>query len=773
MSYVPNYAYDIFISYATGDNLPLDKDEPGWVDFFEEALQKELNDRLGPKVSLFRDAKLQRSSEISEHVAEALVKSAIFICVLSPRYLQSSWCVQELRHFLKHSGAESIVKVVKTPFDAPNVPFYDQELLGPIKNLVEHRFYSKEEQANRLIELTPDLRHGDYAPFLEKIDEVCADLIRLFHQLHHPEDQLPPIELSLTPEFTPLADAYDRLVQFARRFGEPHVTLAMHAAVPLGLTPELVHFLRIYFAKAAPQIAEADLLLSPLCREVGGGAYEMYPEVRDLLLAELQEDEAFGAARINQVAEFLMVFATRQLRVERHAESRNFLVAQQWAAFAQREPGEAARELAAALRTRLSAQNPAGSLRLAQLVRTLNAPLMGQDNVLLYAAGVESLALGDAARAQEVFAAFGPAQQAPRVQSIPMPALPELAGLWPAANANATPTTNQQSLNLPSHITALNRIPVANYSITQAEWSPDGKWLAFTLGTAAIHFWAAEKKNVKDSLQIGQPVQCFAWSPDSLYIAAGLSNGNVWMGDIDKSLRPHIARFQSDSNDVKWSPNQRWQAWAFADGSIGIFESRDLQQREGLQIHEHAATCLDWSPSGANYLAAGYANNEVIIWDTNDWKMRRICHGHRAPVTSIVVAPNRVFIAAGAADGAIHIWRVDETEEDFQMVRHEHSAAVTNLCFSPNGWLLASKSVDGTVRIWRVQDWQCVAVIDVHGTYSVQTSSYPTVLAFHPTEPWLATCVENNQTISILEIDQTALVYPDLQQQQRREQRLQ
>src|SRR5205085_2623077 len=113
---------------------------------------------------------------------------------------------------------------------------------------------------------------------------------------------------------------------------------------------------------------------------------------------------------------------------------------------------------------------------------------------------------------------------------------------------------------------------------------------------------------------------------------------------------------------------------------------------------------------------------------------------------------SRVFIAASAADGAIRVWRIDTTDEDYQMMCEGHSATVTNICFSNDGKLLASKAQDGTVRLWRTPDWQCVAVIDVTASGAGQPPNYAAVLAFHPQEPWLATCVEDSKTISILEL---------------------
>lgn len=559
------------------------------------------------------------------------------------------------------------------------------------------------------------------------------------------------------PQFVPLTDAYERLVNFARRFGEPHVTLAMHAAVPLGLTPELTHFLRVYFAKSAPQIAEADLLLSPLCREVGGGLYEMYPEVRELLLEELREDEAFGAERINEVAEFLMVFATSQFRRERQTEARNFLVAQQWTALAQLRPAEAAREMAAALKTRLSAQNPAGSLRIAQLTRTLTTELMGQDDVLLYATGIERLALGDTASAQEVFDLLGPQHQMPTVNSIALPAPAELVQLWPVASKDAdTTATTTPTVELPPHITLRAMIPGINEPVTQAAWSPDGKLLAFTTGGSTIHLWDMTAQQMLEPLLTEEEVRCFAWSSDNIGIAAGSSN-NFWISHVNATDTPELRHSEAPINDLIWSPDRRWLALATEDGTIRVRDTRIWRENIKLEASAGAARCLCWSPAGASYLMAGYANGEIIMWDTNDWRRRRAYHGHADAINCLAIAPNRVFIASGSTDGTIRLWRADESAEEFQWVWREHSAPVINLCFSPDGKLLASKASNGELRLWDIDRRQAVALIDASAPVTGQPPASLPVLAFHPSEPLLATCVADARAISILALDQAAI----------------
>ena len=80
--------------------------------------------------------------------------------------------------------------------------------------------------------------------------------------------------------------AQNKVERFVSRFESSYHFLACHAALPLVLTPELVNYLRVQFLKSegVPWIAEADLLLSDLCRPVGYELYVMDEAVRAYLL---------------------------------------------------------------------------------------------------------------------------------------------------------------------------------------------------------------------------------------------------------------------------------------------------------------------------------------------------------------------------------------------------------------------------------------------------------------------------------------------------------
>lgn len=86
--------------------------------------------------------------------------------------------------------------------------------------------------------------------------------------------------------------------------------LARHAALPAALNAALLHLLRINFVQDAPQTAEVDLLLSPICSEIGDDLFEIEAGVRNALLRDLTEHHARDG-RLQDVARLLSQYNRR------------------------------------------------------------------------------------------------------------------------------------------------------------------------------------------------------------------------------------------------------------------------------------------------------------------------------------------------------------------------------------------------------------------------------------------------------------------------------
>ncbi|NES00301.1 MAG: formylglycine-generating enzyme family protein, partial [Symploca sp. SIO1B1] len=195
-----------------------------------------------------------------------------------------------------------------------------------------------------------------------------------------------------------------RIASFEKRFGKPHLYLAYHAAFPLALTADLLYHLWINFQQDIhgrlldiPWVAVADILLSPLCEEVGRELYEMDGEVRQELLKQLQADANFSQQRVLQLSNFLLEYVQQQLYSD-NPDIQDFAQAQQWTALAYKQPKDAARKLALAY-TQLDYQDLTELIRLESVVETLTEPLREFPQLQIYACGMAYFARGELAQA--------------------------------------------------------------------------------------------------------------------------------------------------------------------------------------------------------------------------------------------------------------------------------------------------------------------------------------------------------------------------------------
>ena len=97
MSYVPGFRYDLFVSYASEDNVD------GWVEKLQTQLTGELTRLLGRPFSertvFFDKLRLNVGQAYPEELDNAARDGALLVALLSPNYGTSEWCGRERRVF--------------------------------------------------------------------------------------------------------------------------------------------------------------------------------------------------------------------------------------------------------------------------------------------------------------------------------------------------------------------------------------------------------------------------------------------------------------------------------------------------------------------------------------------------------------------------------------------------------------------------------------------------------------------------------------------------
>jgi len=186
MSSSHTFIDDVFISYRSLDNELLDEEGKGWIDNFHERFESLLAEALGYKPEIWRDPRLPGNSYFADVLEERIRTTAVLISILSPGYLQSDWCLGELREFcrladqtggLRVGDRMRLFKVVKTHIDLAQHPPEFQKQPG-------YEFYEIDKTTQRPVAFGQELgRHRDQR-YWGKLDDLVWDLKQVLSKIN-------------------------------------------------------------------------------------------------------------------------------------------------------------------------------------------------------------------------------------------------------------------------------------------------------------------------------------------------------------------------------------------------------------------------------------------------------------------------------------------------------------------------------------------------------------------------------------------------------------
>lgn len=179
-----DFEKDFFISYAHGDNDIIDKDHEGWITNFDKALKTLVYNKWGKKPKVWRDDLLRGNDDFEAEIHAQFPKLKILVSIITPRYLISKWCNDEVNAFLEaaeQTGGLSIenktriFKIIKTPVEPDEQP-------EKIRNIIGYPFY--EEEGDKRIREYNSLFGPEFkVRFLRGVDDVAQDMVLLLKRL--------------------------------------------------------------------------------------------------------------------------------------------------------------------------------------------------------------------------------------------------------------------------------------------------------------------------------------------------------------------------------------------------------------------------------------------------------------------------------------------------------------------------------------------------------------------------------------------------------------
>ncbi len=179
-------------------------------------------------------------------------------------------------------------------------------------------------------------------------------------------------------------------------------------------------------------------------------------------------------------------------------------------------------------------------------------------------------------------------------------------------------------------------------NITSLAFSPDGKRLAAAApDRRTVLVWDGSDRHPKQWKEPrafprhSSPVTCATFSPDSLRVACGCTDGRVIVWDVagENQLFDWAASDHGDPvSGIAFSRDGRY----LAAGSLGQVRVWDAPSGEPVRTLEglpHRVLSVAFSPDG-KYLAAsgGYkSRGEIKLWDSTLWDRPRAANEPRVP----------------------------------------------------------------------------------------------------------------------------------------------
>jgi len=273
-------------------------------------------------------------------------------------------------------------------------------------------------------------------------------------------------------------------------------------------------------------------------------------------------------------------------------------------------------------------------------------------------------------------------------------------------------------------------------SIQRVSLSPNGKVMAYQVGSQSVTFWLIDQKHQLavvpeimprgtifspdnmlavlasgDQLHVyslgtsslsllrtmkGFPVKAsVVFLPDVKIMAAGSSRQvMLWSVASGRLLNQTTYKYQNNCQ-VAFAENGDFLA---AGSNIGVFQ--DAKAYPWLcQVTRSTRTQDETYLEQAGFLAFGFDNKQVDLWHNIDGNStNQLIQAGDGKIYAVALSPDGKLIATAGADGLIRLWDL-ATNEVVRILDH-HSAPVKDVVFSQDGKLILTASEDGSIEAW-------------------------------------------------------------------------
>lgn len=279
--------------------------------------------------------------------------------------------------------------------------------------------------------------------------------------------------------------------------------------------------------------------------------------------------------------------------------------------------------------------------------------------------------------------------------------------------------------------------PINIFCPTSLAFSPDSLQLACGLSNGTIQLYDTKTGEVKATISgyntgvywsiYGYSNEFLAFSPDSKTL---IGSGQLWDISTGKSQALLTGKFGS-IYPAAVSPDGKIVASRYNE-DIFLSSTHTGVPITILTGHLNRVQCIAFSPdgktivSGSSHQSSGGNRKPITIrlWNALTGEHIRTITGHSDKVTSVAFSPDGETIASGSIDQTIRFWDIHTGNQKLGLVSQK--GVITSIAFSPDGKIIAAgngrpkneynKYPDTTIQLWNAKTGKEIAAFAGHST---------------------------------------------------------
>ncbi|KAL3512649.1 hypothetical protein ACH5RR_025366 [Cinchona calisaya] len=187
----------------------------------------------------------------------------------------------------------------------------------------------------------------------------------------------------------------------------------------------------------------------------------------------------------------------------------------------------------------------------------------------------------------------------------------------------------------------------------------------------------------------------------SRHVVSAAYDRTIKVWDLSKGYCTNTILFHSNCNALSFSMDGQTICSGHADGNLRLWDIQTGKLLSEVAAHSLPVTSLSLSRNGNVILTSGRDNVHNLF----DMRTLEVCGTLRANGNRVAsnwsrscLSSDDSYVAAGSADGSIHIWSISNAK--IVSTLKEHTASVLSCSWSGLGKPLASSDKNGVVCIW-------------------------------------------------------------------------